>query len=134
MNFWEKGKSEQRRFYNVKLGSKDSIISSLFSLLITGIVFLPLGLVLFQFIFIYGYNRTILYIYLIFVWIGVLGFNALMNYLAVRFAKAMDKNNNELQSIDEKYIFYYQLFNPAFAFVALAFILFIAFLLTGGFR
>ncbi|MGB4696051.1 MAG: hypothetical protein WBK54_01005 [Bacilli bacterium] len=127
MKNWKKGREEQRKFYGVKLGSKQSIISTLASLFLSFLVFLPLAMVLYQFVFIYGYERQLVYVFIVLVWISLQGFNALMNYWAVRFAKVLDKNNEALQSIEEKHVIIYQFLNPGFAFASLAFILFIAY-------
>lgn len=131
MKKWLKGREEQRKFYGVKLGTKTNILSTLTAVLVTLILFLPLVMVFYQFIFIYGYERLVIFFYIIFVWIGVMCFNAVLNYLSVRFAKALEKQNEALQAIEEKYVVVYQLLNPGFAFAALAFIVFIAFQLGG---
>ncbi|MFY9422788.1 MAG: hypothetical protein WAP91_07290, partial [Bacilli bacterium] len=77
MKNWKKGREEQRKFYGVKLGSKQSIISTLASLFLSFLVFLPLAMVLYQFVFIYGYERQLVYVFIVLVWISLQGFNAL---------------------------------------------------------
>ena len=88
--------------------------------------------VLIQFLFVYGYNRTVQFVFIAIIWICINVFNGILNYLSIRFSKSLEKDNQELQSIEEKYVFYYQLLNPVFAGLSLIIILFFAYQIMGG--
>ncbi|NLD26778.1 MAG: hypothetical protein GX661_05400 [Acholeplasmataceae bacterium] len=133
-NFWLRGRENQQRFYQLKIRIKTNLLGTLLALLTAAILVLPLALMIIQFLLVYGFSRRFFYLYLVIVWLGLLFFNGLVNYLIVIYSKSLERENSELQQIEAKFVFYYQCFNFVFAVVALIGIVFFAFQIFGGYR
>lgn len=123
-NFWVRGKIEQRKFYEITLSTKTNIITFLFGLIAGALIILPFGLMVIQFLMIYGYDFSILTLYLTIIWVLIMLFNGLSNYFTVKLAQSYNKDMITLQAIKPKYIFFYQIFNFGFGFVSLFIIIF----------
>ncbi|MFA7434751.1 MAG: hypothetical protein WC006_00115 [Bacilli bacterium] len=123
-NFWIRGKLEQRKFYDIKLNTKTSIITFIAGLLFGAVIILPFGLMLFQFIMIFGYNLSIFVLYLTIIWILMMLFNGFSNYFTVKLAQAYNKDMNTLQELEPRYIFFYQILNFGFGLFSLFIIVF----------
>jgi hypothetical protein len=128
---WKKAKQTQLDFYNLKISSKTNILGTILALLGSVLIILPLALILIQTIFIYGYHRSILFICLFFIWVGIMLFNGILNYLTIRFSKSLERNNPGLQALEEKHVFYYQCLNPIIAVISLILIIFFAYQIGG---
>lgn len=123
-NFWIKGKLEQRKFYEIKLKRSTNIGTFIFGLLLAVIIILPFGLMIYQYLIIYGYNLRIFIAYLLLIWLGLMLFNALSNYFTVKLAQAASKEMINLQEINANYIFWYQLLNIGFGLITLFLLVF----------
>lgn len=123
-NFWIRGKTEQRKFYDIKLKTKTNVITFIAGLLFGGILIFPFGLMLFQYIEVYGYDMSIFVLYLTIIWILMMVFNGLSNYFTVKVAQSYNKDMISLQQIKPKYIFFYQLLNFGFGLFSLFIIVF----------
>lgn len=113
-NFWSLGKQETKKFYDIELSPSVNIKSFIIGLLLAAVLILPLGILIFQYLMIYGY-KGVFNIYLLFIWVGLLLFNGLSNYFSVKIAQAYDINNHLLQTIKGKYVFFYNCLNIGFA-------------------
>lgn len=123
-NFWIKGKLEQRKFYDIKLNRSTNIWTFILGLLLAVIIILPFGLMIYQYLIIYGYNLRIFIVYLLLIWIGLMFFNALSNYFTVKLAQSASKEMINLQQINANYIFWYQLLNIGFGLITLFLLIF----------
>lgn len=116
---WKKGKLEHNKFYDIKLNRKTNFITFTFGLITGAVLLLPLFLLLFQFLKVYGYDNTFFLLFIILIWILIMLFNGLSNYFTVKLAQAYNKDMINLQAIKPKYIFLYQTLNIGFALASL---------------
>lgn len=123
-NFWVKGKLQQAKFYDIKLGLKTNIITFVAGFILGALMVLPFALMLLQFLMLNGYDLSIFVIYLTIIWILMMLFNGFSNYFTVKIAQAYNKDMLSLQEIETKYIFFYQIFNFGFGIVSLFLIVF----------
>jgi len=123
-NFWSRGKQETKNFYELDLSPGINTKSFIFGLLIAAIIILPLGLIIFQYLIIYGYLGVFKF-YLLFIWLGLLLFNGLSNYFTVKIAQSYDVNNRRLQGINAKYVFLYNCLSIGFAIFTIFLIIFL---------
>jgi hypothetical protein len=117
-NFWIRGKRETRNFYNIDIPPAVNTKSFIFGLLAAVLVILPAGIMLFQYLMIYGY-LGVFRIYMLISWLGLLLFNGLSNYFTVKIAQAYQPDNKRLQDISAKHVFLYNLLSIGFAIFAL---------------
>lgn len=117
-NFWVRGKQDQMKFYDIKLNRKTNIITFLFGLISGALLLLPFGIMIYQYLLIYSYTITAFPLYITIVWILIMIFNGISNYMTVKLAQVYNKDMQNLQEIDAKNIFWYQIFNPGFAFIS----------------
>lgn len=122
MNFWSRGRWEQKRFYDIRMNRSTNIMSFVFGLLLGTIIIAPFGLMIFEYIMIYGYDYHVFTFYLLLVWIALMLFNGLSNYFTVKLAQAKDKDIRNLQEIQPRYIFFYQCLNIGFGLFTLVLI------------
>ncbi|MCK9537008.1 MAG: hypothetical protein M0R05_05470 [Bacilli bacterium] len=123
-NFWVRGKRETKNFYAIELLPGVNIKSFLFGLLVAAVLILPLGIMIFQYLIIYGY-LGVFRIYLLLIWVSLLLFNGLSNYFTVKIAQVYDPNNHRLQSVNAKYVFFYNCLSIGFAIFTLLVIIFL---------
>lgn len=131
-NFWQRGKSEQSKFYDIKLKTKTSVITFIFGLLLGAVIILPFGIMMLQYLVMFGYDLSIFVFYLTIIWVLMMAFNGLSNYFTVKLAQAYNKDMINLQDIKPKYIFFYQIFNFGFGLVSLFVIVFFGVRLIGA--
>lgn len=132
LNFWMRGKLEQKKFYDIQLKRSTNIITFLLGLIFGALLLLPFGLMVFQYLMIYGYDMSIFVLYLTIIWVLIMIFNGLSNYFTVKLAQAYNKDMVNLQAIKPKYIFFYQIFNFGFGFISLLIIVFFGLRLIGA--
>lgn len=126
-NIWSFGKSEYKRFLDIKVSKKTSILSYLYGILLTAIPLLPIAWLMFEIVEVLWYRSNTVYIFLTIAWVLFMFANGLSNYISVRLLKIKEKDMDNMQTIDEKAIFVYQCFNIGFG----VFVLFIfAFILV----
>lgn len=123
-SLWSFGRSEFKRFMGIKLKRKTNIISFLFGILFTAIPILPLGWILFELVEIFWFNPSVVYIFLTIAWVLFMFANGLSNYITVRIVKENEKDMEDIQSIDEKAIFFYQTLNIGFGIFILIILIF----------
>lgn len=126
-NIWSFGKSEYKRFLDIKVSKKTSILSYLYGILLTAIPLLPIAWLMFEIVEVLWYRSNTVYIFLTIAWVLFMFANGLSNYISIRLLKIKEKDMDNMQTIDEKAIFVYQCFNIGFG----VFVLFIfAFILV----
>lgn len=123
-SLWSFGRSEFKRFMGIKLKRKTNILSFLFGIIFTAIPILPLGWVLFELVEIFWFNPSVVYIFLTIAWVLFMFANGLSNYITVRIVKENEKDMEDIQSIDEKAIFFYQTLNIGFGIFILIILIF----------
>ncbi len=133
-NFWIRGKLENKKFYEIKLTWKTNVLTFVLGLVLAVIVVLPLVFMIYQYLFIFGYNLKIFFLYLTIIWIVLMIFNGLSNYFTVKFAQSANKDIVNLQAIKAGEIFFYQIFNFGFGVISLLLILFFGFNILGAIK
>lgn len=133
-NFWIRGRRENKKFYEINLKRITELKTFVFGLLLSSLLILPIGLMLYQYIVIYGYDAGSFGIYLTVVWIAIMLFNGLSNYITVKICQSLVKDMDNLQKIEAGYIFLYQILNPIFGLVTLIIIVFGAISILGAIR
>lgn len=123
-SLWSYGKSEFKRFMGIKLKRKTNIVSFLMGILFTAIPILPLGWVLFELVEVFWFNPSVVYIFLTIAWVLFMFANGLSNYITVRIVKESEKDMDDIQTIDEKAIFFYQSLNIGFGIFILIILIF----------
>jgi magnesium-transporting ATPase (P-type) len=131
-NFWLRGRRETKKFYEIRLNRSTSFSTFIFGFLIAALLIFPIGLLIYQFLAIYGYNLSIFGVYLILIWLTLMLFNGLSNYLTVKIAQSSAKEIRNLQEIEAEYIFWYQLLNIGFGLFSLIIIVFSAIQILGA--
>ncbi|MDD3106881.1 MAG: hypothetical protein PHP65_03660 [Bacilli bacterium] len=131
-NFWLRGRRETKKFYEIRLNRSTSFSTFIFGFLIAALLIFPIGLLIYQFLAIYGYNLSIFGVYLILIWLTLMLFNGLSNYLTVKIAQSSAKEMRNLQEIEAEYIFWYQLLNIGFGLFSLIIIVFSAIQILGA--
>jgi len=122
-NFWARGKREQKKFYDIKLNRSTNIKTFIFGFLISLIIMFPFAYMIYQYLIIFGYNRSIFGVYLAFFWVALMIFNGLSNYLTVKMAQSSAKDIINLQAIEARYILIYQMLNIGFGMFSLIIII-----------
>lgn len=123
---WTFGKKEYKRFMNIKIKRKTSILSFLYGILLTAIPILPIAWFLFELVEVFWFQPSTVYIFLTVAWVLFMFANGLSNYLTIRILKVKEKDMDDLQSINDKAVFFYQSFNIGFGifiFIILVFFL-----------
>ena len=123
---WTFGKKEYKRFMNIKIKRKTSILSFLYGILLTAIPILPIAWFLFELVEVFWFQPSTVYIFLTIAWVLFMFANGLSNYLTIRILKVKEKDMDDLQSINDKAVFFYQSFNIGFGifiFIILVFFL-----------
>ena len=121
---WTFGKKEYKRFMNIKIISKTSILSFLYGILLTAIPILPIAWFLFELVEIFWFQPSTVYIFLTIAWVLFMFANGLSNYLTIRILKVKEKDMSDLQSINDKAVFFYQSLNIGFGIFILAILVF----------
>ena len=121
---WTFGKKEYKRFMNIKIKRKTSILSFLYGILLTAIPILPIAWFLFELVEIFWFQPSTVYIFLTIAWVLFMFANGLSNYLTIRILKVKEKDMSDLQSINEKAVFFYQSLNIGFGIFILAILVF----------
>ncbi|MGD9604571.1 MAG: hypothetical protein AB7V00_00265 [Bacilli bacterium] len=132
LNFWLRGRRETKKFYEIRLNRSTSFKTFIFGFLLATLIIMPFGLLIYQFLMIYGYDLTIFGLYLTLIWVALMFFNGLSNYLTVKIAQASAKEMLNLQEIETGYIFWYQLLNIGFGIFSLIIIVFSAIQILGA--
>lgn len=123
-NFWVRGKREQKKFYDIRLSRSTSAKTFILGLIFAAVIIIPIGLMIFQYLTIYAYNIKSYAIFLVLIWIGLMFFNGFSNYFTVKLAQSLAKDVSNLQEIEAKYVFLYQLLNIGFGAFSLFIIIF----------
>ncbi|HNZ50708.1 MAG TPA: hypothetical protein PK087_05100 [Bacilli bacterium] len=131
-NFWLRGKRETKKFYEIRLNRSTSIATFIFGFLLAAVIVLPIGILIYQFLVIFGYNLAVFGLYLTLIWLALMFFNGLSNYLTVKIAQASVKDMLNLQAIEAGYIFWYQLLNIGFGLFSLIIIIISAIQILGA--
>lgn len=118
------GKKEYKRFMNIKIKRKTSILSFLYGILLTAIPILPIAWFLFELVEIFWFQPSTVYIFLTIAWVLFMFANGLSNYLTIRILKVKEKDMSDLQSINDKAVFFYQSLNIGFGIFILAILVF----------
>ena len=121
---WTFGKKEYKRFMNIKIKRKTSILSFLYGILLTAIPILPIAWFLFELVEIFWFQPSTVYIFLTIAWVLFMFANGLSNYLSIRILKVKEKDMSDLQSINDKAVFFYQSLNIGFGIFILAILVF----------
>lgn len=121
---WTFGKKEYKRFMNIKIKRKTSILSFLYGILLTAIPILPIAWFLFELVEIFWFQPSTIYIFLTIAWVLFMFANGLSNYLTIRILKVKEKDMSDLQSINDKAVFFYQSLNIGFGIFILAILVF----------
>lgn len=121
---WTFGKKEYKRFMNIKIKRKTSILSFLYGILLTAIPILPIAWFLFELVEIFWFQPSTVYIFLTVAWVLFMFANGLSNYLTIRILKVKEKDMSDLQSINDKAVFFYQSLNIGFGIFILAILVF----------
>lgn len=121
---WTFGKKEYKRFMNIKIKRKTSILSFLYGILLTAIPILPIAWFLFELVEIFWFQPSTVYIFLTIAWVLFMFANGLSNYLTIRILKVKEKDMSDLQSINDKAVFFYQSLNIGFGIFILAILVF----------
>lgn len=121
---WTFGKKEYKRFMNIKIKRKTSILSFLYGILLTAIPILPIAWFLFELAEIFWFQPSTVYIFLTIAWVLFMFANGLSNYLTIRILKVKEKDMSDLQSINDKAVFFYQSLNIGFGIFILAILVF----------
>lgn len=121
---WRTGKDEFKKFMDIKLKKKTSTLSYLFGILLTALPIFPIVWFIFEIIEIYWYNVNTVYIFLILSWVLFMFCNGLSNYITIKIVKAVEKDMDDVQAIDDKAVFFYQTLNIGFGLFILAIIAF----------
>ena len=121
---WTIGKKEYKRFMNIKIKRKTSILSFLYGILLTAIPILPIAWFLFELVEIFWFQPSTVYIFLTIAWVLFMFANGLSNYLTIRILKVKEKDMSDLQSINDKAVFFYQSLNIGFGIFILAILVF----------
>lgn len=124
LNLWSYGKKEFKRFMSIKLKRKTSILSFLYGILLTAIPILPIAWALFELVEVYWFASSTVYIFLTVAWVLFMFANGLSNYLTIRILKEKEKDMDDLQSINDKAVFFYQTFNIGFGIFILIILVF----------
>lgn len=114
-SLWKLGKEENKRFEEIKLKGFKSTLAFLLSLLFTIAIILPIAILLFQLIVIYGYHPIIFPFILIFSWMSLLFCNGLSNYFTLELSKSYYPHEPKLQNLNSKAVFVYQSLNIGYA-------------------
>lgn len=123
-NLWQKGKSETKKFYKIKLSKKANFISFFLGLLIAAVIVFPFACLTFEIVELYWYNQKSMVIFLAIAWGLLMVANGLSNFYTVKICKAMIKEMDDLQKINEYAILLYQTFNIGFGLFIFAILLF----------
>lgn len=121
---WTFGKKEYKRFMNIKIKRKTSILSFLYGILLTAIPILPIAWFLFELVEIFWFQPSTVYIFLTIAWVLFMFANGLSNYFTIRILKVKEKDMSDLQSINDKAVFFYQSLNIGFSIFILAILVF----------
>ncbi len=121
---WTFGKKEYKRFMNIKIKRKTSILSFLYGILLTAIPILPIAWFLFELVEIFWFQPSTVYIFLTIAWVLFMFANGLSNYFTIRILKVKEKDMSDLQSINDKAVFFYQSLNIGFGIFILAILVF----------
>jgi hypothetical protein len=131
LSIFKEGKTELRKYYSIRLKTSTNFISFFLGFLIAVVIVLPIALMLAQGLMLYGYNTIYAIIFMLLIWLGLLLFNGISNYLTVVISKSLEKDLLELQKIKAKPIFFYQVSNFGFAIFSLIIIIFVAIQIIG---
>lgn len=129
---WRTGKEESKRFLNIPIGKKKEITSYIYGLLLAAAILAPFVLLAYQVFDLYKYSLSIIVAFLVFVWVALILFSALSNWITVLIVKAWLPEDVEVQKTNTSAIFVYQLLNPGFAAFALIIIMIFVFAALNG--
>lgn len=123
-SLWKYGKKEFKRFMNIKLKRKTSTLSFLYGILLTAIPLLPIAWILFELVEIFWFEPSTVYIFLTIAWVLFMFANGLSNYLTIKLVKVKEKDMTDIQSINDKAVFFYQSLNIGFGIFILCVLVF----------
>lgn len=124
MNLYKRGKSDIKKYYELKVSKKTDYKSFLLALPLTGIVVLPFLLILIQFFKLYYYDVVVRFFLGLIAWVLLLLCNGLSNLFMIKLAKRYYPENPILESIHEGGIFLYHTFDFFFMIVTLVLIIY----------
>ena len=123
-SLWRTGKYDYKKLVGIKFSFKTNLLSFLFGLLFTAVIIFPIACVVFQVIQLYWFSNKSIVIFLSIAWGLLMIANGLSNYISIRMLKAYNKDMTNLQSLDDKAIWFYQTLNPGFGIFMLLIMIF----------
>ena len=125
MGIWRYGKKQYKEFTNYHIKKTTFIKTTIFGIIASLVVLLPVIFVLITFYKVFGYNPKHKILILTLVWILILIYNGLTNYFTVQSTKNYILDDEKLQKFDAKAIAFYNILNPWFMIFSFVFILFL---------
>ena len=123
-SLWRVGKDDYKKFMSIRLSRKTNILSFLLGILFTAIIILPYTFLIFQIVELFWFSRQTLILFLSIAWGLIMIANGLSNYITVKIVKAYDKDLTDIQSLDDKAIWFYHTLNPGFGLFILVIMIF----------
>ena len=124
-SLWRTGKDDYKKFMSVRLSRKTNALSYLFGLLFTAVIILPFTFIIFQIVELYWFSYKTMLLFLAFAWGLLMIANGLSNYISVKMVKAHNTDMSDIQSLDDKAIWFYQTLNPGFGIFILVVMVFL---------
>ena len=124
-SLWRTGRDDHKKFMKIRLSRKTNVVSFLMGILLTAIISLPYTFIIFQIVELYWFSRRTLILFLAIAWGLLMIANGLSNYITIRIIKAYNKDLTDIQSLDDKAMWFYHTLNPGFGiFILLVMIFF----------
>ena len=123
-SLWRVGKDDYKKFMSIRLSRKTNILSFLLGILFTAIIILPYTFLIFQIVELFWFSRQTLILFLSIAWGLIMIANGLSNYITIKIVKAYDKDLTDIQSLDDKAIWFYHTLNPGFGLFILVIMIF----------
>ena len=115
---WKKGRKQTQLLYSLPISFGLNLLSTILGIVISLLIILPIVLLVYQTIEIYGYillaNKILLVISLILLCIAFMFLNALITLFTTIILKSNLKDIPNAQEIDLPSLFLYQFLNPGF--------------------
>ena len=123
-SLWRTGRDDHKKFMKIRLSRKTNVVSFLMGILLTAIIILPYTFIIFQIVELYWFSRRTLILFLAIAWGLLMIANGLSNYITIRIIKAYNKDLTDIQSLDDKAMWFYHTLNPGFGFFILLVMIF----------
>ena len=129
MSLWKFGKKQFKEFTNYHVKKSTFIKTTIFGILLSILVLLPVIFLIITFYKVFAYNPKLKVLTFTIIWIVLLIYNGLSNYFTVQSTKNYILDDEKLQKFDARAIAFYNILNPLF--MIFSFIV-IMFLMIGG--